>query len=171
MNSKYESAMEWKKHPQVPFTTLTGETVEVDEGLIYILEELKRLGVKTQFSCQGIHEKGKRGQSAYILADNRSFSRLTRKIYRKYKRRGYSPESMQQVRHFIKGYRMYEFAMFLEQGTNEVYKAIFSRGRKNMTRYSVERTRSATYGTRLTVRWPVIETDAILNLLIETETP
>ena len=76
------------KHEQVPFITLKGKPTTVDKGMRGILKELRRLGVETQFSCEG-----SRG-SAYVLGDRRSFKQALKKIHKQYKNEvGYSPSS------------------------------------------------------------------------------
>lgn len=150
-------------HKQVYFETMFGDIVEVDKGMFDILEELKRLGVKTQFSCQGSQPYG-----AYVLADRYSFGRLLRKIYIRRKLGFYSVEAKETVDRFLAGHRMHEFAIFADQGCDERYKVTLRKSEKRDEQYSIEHSYSTFYGLRTSVRWPRRYSGAMLRLLRET---
>lgn len=66
-------------HPQVPFTTANGLEVLVDEEMVDILTEFKRLGSESLFSCQGGTEKG-HPKKAYVSLDGASFDPVLERL-------------------------------------------------------------------------------------------
>ncbi len=101
------------KHKQVPFQTLDGLT-EVDEGMIYILSSLKRLGVKTTASCQGgVME------NPYVAGDRKSFKRFEQIAKRAYSSGTLSRTSQTVIGQFIHSETSVEVSFFTQGGTYE----------------------------------------------------
>jgi len=150
------------RHKQVPFITLNGHSVEVDEGLFETLTELKRLGIYTQFSCQGDKVFG-----AYILMDTKSAHRLFKKIKDMEAWGWYSNDHAQTIRKFRQGYRLFEFNIFTSNGNGHrrLFGLKFSRGVNKDQGFAVERDYSKLKGDRFTVRWPTKEIPKVLALL------
>ena len=153
-----------KKHAQVPFTTLKGQVVEVDEGLHDILAMLRGLGVETQYSCQGSSTG-----AAYVLANRRGMRRLVREIYARYLKGEYTPEIRELIENFRKGLIEHEFAHFPEPGSGRAPRQwIYRRGRKKAGWYAMEWLYSRRYGLRVSIRWPQDRNDDVFKLLFET---
>jgi hypothetical protein len=156
-------------HPQVLFTTLRGVETTVDEGLFIVLTMLKKLGVETQYSCQGDE------YAAYVCAKAFGFDRLVRDIRRLSRSRRLSRASRKLVSNFESAHRKFEFNHWSGRGTSrQKERRIFYTSRtlgKNMRgkkqRFSFERSISKRYGHRITVRWPVGQTPAVERLLSE----
>lgn len=159
------------KHKQTQFITLDHRAVTVDEGLLPVLNELRRLGVRTQYSCQ------KDRKTAYILADRKTLLPVIKKINRMYENKQYSESTMEIVRRFRRGYSSHEFSWFKNHKIpNERMPAIETKFQRTIStgyhapcRYSIEYLYSNTYGRRIVVRWPHYHTAEMLQLLKETD--
>lgn len=153
------------EHDQVLFITIDGNSVYVDEGLLEILEEFRRLGVRTQFSCEG-------GEfSAYVLGDWRGMARLLRKFKKQSKNGYYSGFSKDIIESFHYGRHEFELANYRDARSGaEEPRYIFerSRGQRGPRRFAIEKSYSPQYGARITLRWPRLYNHRILNLLKET---
>lgn len=152
-------------HKQVLFITLDRRSVEVDAGMLYILQELRRLGAKTQYSCQGDVA------GAYVLMDRWSFNRLRRRIVRCRVFGGYSEDSLDLLREFRSGYRTQDFRTWRtnEAGVVLTRRVLFARGVNDLGQFTIEQDYSRRFGIRTTLRWPTAESDRVLQLLKETK--
>lgn len=149
-------------HTQVPFVTKDGKLVQVDEGLLGVLEELRRLGVETQYSCQGDAE------CAYVLGSRKTFGPLLRRIHSYYKKDLFlSLPSRVIAGRFYWGYRSHEFSLFFRKGVYRVLQFTWNRGVKQSPGYQVERLYSNSFGRRVCVRWPVEDTPKVHQMLFE----
>lgn len=157
-------------HKQTQFITLDGEQTTVDKALLPIMVELRRLGVRTQYSCQ------KDRKTSYFLADRKSLKVLIKKIMWGYENGKYSPESREIIQNFLRGYRCHELSWFRKHkipgrkspAIETVFERTLSKGDKRWPRYSVEWLYSNVFGLRAVVRWPWHMNEAILVLLLET---
>lgn len=151
-------------HIQTEFVRPDGRIVEVDEGLINILDALRDHGVWTQYSCEGTGTK----QAAYILADKKTFSPFLAKVFRMYKKGNLSAESTALVSSFLMGWRELVFIFYVGDYDHTVAKLKFKRGVKRWPEaYSLERELSNRYGDRITVRFPPDSLGAVLKLIKE----
>ncbi len=150
------------KHVQVPFSLANGKKVKVDEGLVDILKALRDRGVRTQYSCEG----NPWTKEAYILADM-SLAKLMRRIYWRYWRGGYSPESRAVVREFIKGGKELDIAVFKKRTWFEIARLTLGTPQKNPA-FRIERIWNNKHKSRMVLRWPEVLNDKILKLLEET---
>jgi hypothetical protein len=71
------------EHPQVSFVIRNGSEVLVDERMVDILTELKRLGVDTLFSCQG-NESPDNFDRAYVSCTSDSFGPVLQRLVVEY---------------------------------------------------------------------------------------
>lgn len=152
-------------HTQVPFKTSTGKRVEVDEGIYSVLMQLRRLGVRTQYSCQG--GVPKEGQEAYVLADYMSFRKAIKKIKRNVRRGSYSPDSHRVAKLLLFSSNKEFVIVWFEDNFRAEKKASYATKFRRRN-YSYEVQLDNKYGMRTTLRWPSKETPAILNMLRET---
>lgn len=154
-------------HPQVAFETFRGIMTTVDEGLFDLLTMLKKLGVETQYSCQGNEF------AAYVCAEAKGFDKLIRHIRRAAKAGTLSEVSKHLFADFENGYRKIEISHFWNNRSGReghFYYATRTLGRHlqgKKQRFSFERTISKRYGHRITVRWPVDLTPHVETLLEE----
>lgn len=151
------------KHEQVPFVTMDREVVSVDKDILEVMNLLRDLGVRTEFSCQEALQC-----KAYVLADWKSFSQLLRQIHRYYKRSAYSSASMQVVEQFLSGVHEYALSHFRPNLLECMFKLMFRR-RKELNRYHIEYTYSNHYHGRITLRWPTENNHLVQTLLEETK--
>lgn len=168
MTAKFEHRQATTTHVQVPFVTNKGELVEVDEGLLPFLEQLRRHRVNTQFSCEGTDKH----DHAYVLGDRFSFGRLMRNVWLNYRLGMYSIESEYVVEDFINTYRAHEFAVFKRDDWDTSYEFNFNKNGKHAkykTGFSIEHSYSKMFGIRTTLRWPVDATPYFVAMLEETE--
>jgi hypothetical protein len=140
------------EHEQVPFRTVQGKWVGVDEGLEEILTVLRDNGIRTTYSCEGNY-----GQ-AYILFPMRDGFKFRRLI------RGTSIG-----RKFDGGRRSIELSFFRDKGTNWVWKTIVRfktrSGVRTRISFKTEHTISNHYGFRTTYRWPSQDTYELQAIL------
>lgn len=146
------------QHEQVPFVNAFGRLVEVDKGLVDILEKMKRLGVITNYSCEG------NLKHAYILADGPTAKELEKRIVRLYKAGALSPASEYTVQKFLLGARLFNFSWF--KGPTYLVACLRFR-RRRTAEYRIERSYENHYGFRITYRWPPKDTFRIEELLDE----
>ena len=155
------------KHKQVQFITLDGRATLVDEGMLAVLNELRRLGVRTQYSCQ------KDRKTAYVLGDRKSFQPALKKIRQAYKDGLLSEDSARAVRCFLRGYTVHEFSWFKvhPDGAYETrFERSISTGHPSMgPRWSLQYLYSNKFGLRVVVRWPHNRTPAVLAMLKEID--
>lgn len=161
--------MDETNHKQVPFKTLDGEVVGVDEGVRPVLEQLRRLGVRTQFSCQGDMF------AAYVLADRKSFFPVLRLIRKKYQRRAYSPLARDAAWGFLRGgFTQHSFVRYrvVDKPYGRVHTILwnvkYERGLSDRQSYSIEYDYDNIYGFRICMRWPKQDMHKVLRLLMET---
>lgn len=151
------------KHVQVPFTLANGKKVLVDEGLVDILAALRDRGVRTQYSCEG----NPYTKEAYILADM-TFRKLLRKVYWRYWRGGYSPESRALIRKFIKGGKELDIAVLTKDHWNQLMRLTLTARQAKGAGFMIERCWNSKHKSRMVLRWPMHLNDKILKLLEET---
>ena len=133
------------KHRQMVFELSDGRLATVDADIYDLMIELRRLGVKTQFSCQG-----DKNRAAYFLADRKSLKPVLKKLNKLH-------------RGFKSAHKTYEFDIFMHDGEDHILHYEFNRG--THPGYRIERTYSPTYGARIIVRWPSIKTKAFVDAL------
>lgn len=150
-------------HPQVGFETIGGQIVEVDEDMFPILVELHRLGVRTQYSCQGDAS----GHGSYVLADWFSFYPILWKMRMGLLKNSYSKDARRAAQKLLAGFREVAVVWFYIRRRDEA-KFLFQRGFKTNQRWSIETQLDNRYGLRLTLRWPAKELDNIRLMLEET---
>lgn len=150
------------KHVQVPLILRSGKKVMVDEGLVDILKALKDRGVRTQFSCEGNPYTGE----AYVLADM-TLRKLLRKVYWRYWRGGYSPESRALIKQFTHGGFEFDMAV-IKKHWREVFRMTMTARQQKRAGFMIERTWNNIYKNRMVLRWPASLNDKILKLLEET---
>lgn len=145
------------QHTQVPFFTLgNGAVVHVDEGMLDILLNMRRIGLLTQFSCEGTN----RLEEAYVLMDTRSAFRFEWKM----RTTKLSPELREIANKFLKGPRWYDFSITTKK--SEFYRIVLKRDKSDFFR--VERLfQFPRYGFRTTYRWDPTYSPMILRLLEE----
>lgn len=145
-------------HPQVPFTTLYGEKVEVDEGLLEILEVLKRFGVVTLASCQDNLGQG------YISALRPGMNQFLKKVF---SFRDYSDEANDFVNGFKSGFKVVDISIFVKDGTVRFPLYESSRGVHDPEGYQIEHYFRNDKAPSMVIRWPHEKNETFLNLLIE----
>jgi len=139
--------MSW--HPQTPFLTHDGQRVSVDKELYLVLVQLRNLGVKTQYSCQGDVD-----MSGYILADRKSFGPVLKKIKKLYVKNQLPHAYLQTlVVSFLNGYREREYAIFFGDPERKI-GLTFDRGAHNYGGFTIEYSTSWRYGRRIAIRFP-----------------
>jgi hypothetical protein len=161
-------------HEQIPFTTLDGELTDVDVGMFDVLTQLKEMGVRTQFSCQGggipIQDSDKKFQRlAYVVADAKSFMPVLREIKRNLRKNYYSEKSEDFARMLFRTGFSREFNLVLRR-RNVEHQWSFRLNAELIRRnaYRIEDEFSNRYGHRITLRWPADVMDDFLGLLLET---
>ncbi len=147
------------KHPQLGFIDFYGEPTLVDEEVFHLLSVLKMHGVCTQFSCQGDIE-----HDAYVLVKLRTLWSLLWRIGKTWFSGGYSKESVQLLRLFIKGYKEARITWY--RGSSDPNVSV-ANGKDAY--YCVEPTYATGSGFRVTFRWPPEDTETIYNMLLETK--
>lgn len=167
-------------HVQVPFRTLSGIQVEVDEGMLEILTLLRELGVETLYSCEGVLGESEKWfkHDAYILCNGRQLTVLLAKIFWLHKRGRYSNRISWLAHRFANGTKDFEYGKFKvweQKSTGKkvhetkskkqfVAEGKFARG------YVIEELYSKHYGWRATIRWWKLEDGAhVKELLRETK--
>lgn len=141
------------EHPQVPFLTLDKRLVTVDEGLLDILEALRDLGIRTEYSCESDF-----GQ-AYVVMTGLSYRRFNKML-------GRSKLNSK----FRGGRRVWEFALFAQQGTNKFFD-ISMRRKGPYYGFKVTHEWTNQWGFRTTYRWPTNYTHELRQLLKEMRVP
>lgn len=146
-------------HVQTQFITLDGETVEVDEGMIDILNALKSLGIKTTFSCEDSMGR------AYILMPTSSAKRLER-IFR---RGNFSTSTEALVAKFHEGRRTSEFSLYFggDRGMDLRARLLFVKKHSRRNIFRVERVCDNKWGFRTVYRWPAHVSPKVLAALLE----
>ena len=148
-------------HPQVPFTTLYGEQVEVDEDLLEILDMLKRRGVVTLASCQDNHGQG------YISALRPGMKRFLKDMLSIYNLAVYSEEVYEFVNSFSCGYKATEFSIFLRKGTYRLWSFVSTKGKYVPTGYQIEHYFRNDKLPSMVIRWPHNQHEIFLKMLQE----
>lgn len=158
-------------HKQVnAYDETSGFYAVVDEGLADILKAMWKLGLKTQFSCQG-GSHWSRDEPAYVLMDRKSGKRFEALI--KAKRSSLSPNSEAVAGMFLDGPRMHDLALSIRNYEFFRYMVTPQIGFKLKPKpdpqyFSVERSyQLAPHWLRTTYRWPEFITPHILDLLEE----
>ncbi len=149
-------------HPQVPFTTIYGKKVEVDEELLDILEAFKRIGVITLYSCQGYEDR-----HGYISALRPGMNRFLKAMFSISDDERYSPEVRMFVQGFKTGYQATEFAIRFRDGTYQAWSGVFSKGYQHPNGYQIERDWSNDHLPRVIIRWPRYRNETFLQMLQE----
>lgn len=156
-------AKKYTQHKQTWFTTYEGDYVEVDKGLIYILEAIKANKIETEYSC-----KGGGGISAYVVAKGWNSVKFLFLVYGLYLKRAYSKDVRSTVRRFRNGQREFYIGHFKDKGSLETVCIRRTRGNYYPEGHSIEISFSITHGLRVTARWPKYASDAVFDLLNET---
>lgn len=148
-------------HIQVPFQTWDGHTVNVDKGMLDILNRLRDLGLRSQYSCQ------KNISGAYVVVDAKSakhFETLLQTIE-------LSAASKRFATKFLDGPRQRTFTVgshhrdwiHIDFGAHLRFKP-----KPNKAYFIVERSyQNAPHWLRTTYRWPSKMTPQVLQLLDE----
>lgn len=149
------------KHEQAPFVDYFGNTVEVDLPLVCMLEELLRLGVRTDYSCQDT-----RGQ-AYFLATAKTIWPVFKYMYKLHKKGAYTVSSRKMIKCFLRGSKCFNVHAFGRQsmGFDFEFKTDAKQGSR---RYSLEYSINTHHGFRVTVRFPTTEISRMTQLVKET---
>lgn len=155
-----ECDQDYYEHAQVPFTTLDGDSTTVDAGIFHIIEQLKEMGVRTQYSCEG-------GTfAAYVCADRKSFGPVIRAIRRQFDDEVYSPEATHFAFDLLHGKRDYHLHFGIGNGVSR--SVVVSPGEPMITDFVLETSISNQFGVRTIVRWPREATADFYQLLRET---
>lgn len=153
---------EGPEHEQVSYTTKNGIETEVDLGLSFTLELLKRLGVETYYSCEDNYK------SAYILGCGVEMFRLEREIKRLARQGRLSRRSRKTAARLFGRKHTVEISHFRDQGTNLVFQMYFGQlGYNSGSAACVTKMYSTTRGFRIDWRWPGQKTHEIETLLDE----
>lgn len=140
-------------HEQVPFITKNGLSVQVDAGLLSILDHLAGLGVETLFSCEGGSDLHK--EPAYILMTATGANFLLRRLRKALRLKVLSSESSIFARMLLTNRRELAIDHFLDDGC---YRALhFMKIKKSSnprTDFVIERSLSWYFGHRVCIRWP-----------------
>lgn len=157
--------MQFPMHPQVPFYTLgNGAVVKVDAGLVDILNRMRSLGLKTQYSCQGGG-----GHEAYVLMDRASGKRFEKML----KTAKLSGGSRHVANKFLNGPRMHDVSLALRdyeffRWMITINPAFKIRPKPNRRYFKVERSyQLAPHWLRTTYRWSPKMSGPVLRLLDE----
>jgi hypothetical protein len=135
-------------HEQVPFETLDGTWTEVDEGLLGVLECLKKLGVHTKFSCQGAPV-----QKAYISADRQSFKLFEQRLRRAYFSGKLSRQTRDMIKKLIRPGTLVEVAFYTGGGVYQRFRMVYYTKRWNHPVVIRELSYDNEWGARETLRW------------------
>jgi hypothetical protein len=149
------------EHPQVPFTTLYGEQVEVDEGLLEILEILKRFGVVTLASCQN------NGGQSYISALRPGMKQFLKKMLSNYESKGYSEEVCELIKGFDTGFKLLDISIFRNEGTVQFPLFTSAKGVYDQHGYQIEYYFRNDELPGVVIRWPYEQTEIFLRMLQE----
>ena len=143
---------------------------QVDIGMADVILAMWKLGLRTQYSCQG-GDHWSRSQLAYVLMDRKSGQRLEALI--KEKRNSLSPASEAVAGMFLDGPRMHDLALSIRNYEFFRYMVTPQIGFKLKPKpdpayFSVERSyQLAPHWFRTTYRWPDFITPHIFGLLEE----
>lgn len=163
-------------HKTVPFDLINGKTVYVDVGVVDVLTELKRLGVKTQYSCQG-DKYGKKHSwdTAYFLADRKTTQKLLKQIRRNLSMGVYSKDAKNTARAILLCRTSFTCYLYSGKGTDNSPMRTLSKlqwtARKRSRIYSAFKRKhswSNAFGGRINVSWYPSYTEKFLQLLKET---
>lgn len=129
-----------------------------------ILTILKKMGVKTEFSCQG-----GLGEPAYVAADLRTFRSVIKDIRKYYRYVLYSPKSLSVAAQFFinKPVIMIEIANPIKSAVTDFFTFIFARNPRNDP-WVIEYVFNTKYGAKMVLRWDEEFTDDVLGMLLET---
>lgn len=160
-------------HKQVnAYDETSGFYAVVDEGISDLLKAMWKLGLKTQYSCQGgERSRWKRDEHAYVLMSRKSGKRFE-DLLRK-KRDILSPTSQAVVEMFLDGPRMHDLSLSVRNF--EYFRWMITpqiglkvKPKPSEQYFSVERSyQLAPHWLRTTYRWPAFLTPHILDLLEE----
>lgn len=149
-------------HDQTKFTTLSGKKVQVDVGIVSVLEELKRLGVETFFSCEGVGNE----ENAYVLCNGFHILKLIRRINQW---RSYSLYDSEFIFESYKlGYREIQLNHYRRVGKSDIKKIFetsFNLGYSDVPGFAIEFSYSLMLGFRCAIRWPSFMSKDIYRLL------
>lgn len=154
-------------HIQVPFVCVDGEEVEVDKGMVPILSELKRHGVKTLYSCEGDHDYEWEDDRSYVLIRARTFWPLAKKIIKGYRNKSYSEDVMGLLSEFVNGLHELYFGLYKNEGTYRLWSTMFRHNARWSDNHS-ELSIGNHYGIRVCFRWREYNNEMVLKLLRET---